>query len=168
MMNKYFSSSFVLSLRPNTYLPVIYTLYVTLRQEGYLPSRWGKCQIPKKEHSIYSVMTDNLGLTKCWATLLLAPSCRDESLGLPPQGSHLGGHLMVAGSSQVHTSPWLLGVTLNASFISFLSGAICRDLAPGIHFSSFSLLKGEVFPCQVLRSTQPNDCPVDPSGFSGG
>lgn len=166
MMNKYFSSSFVLSLRPNTHLPVIYTHYVTLRQGGYLPSRWGKCHIPKKEHSTYSVMTDNLDLTKCWATLLLAPSCRDESLGLPTQSSHFGGHLMVAGSSQVHTSPWLLGVMLNASFISF-RGCLHR---PGPRHSLPFLLTPERGSVSLpgLRSTQPNDCPVDPSGFSGG
>lgn len=102
-----------------------------------------------QEGALDLISDDNLGLTKCWATLLLAPSCRDESLGLPTQGSHFGGHLMVAGSSQVHTSPWLLGVMLNASFISFLSGAVCKDLAPGIHSPSFSLLKEEVFHCQV-------------------
>lgn len=121
-----------------------------------------------QEGALHLFSDDNLGLTKCWATLLLAPSCRDESLGLSTHGSHFGGHLMVAGSSQVYTSPWLLGVILNAVIHLFHFRSCLHGSGP--RYSLLFLLTPERGSISLpgLRSTQSNDYPVDPSGFSGG
>lgn len=127
----------------------------------------GKMSCPQ-EGALHLFSDDNLGLTKCWATLLLTPSCRDESSGRPTHGSHFGAHLMVAGRLQVHTSPWLLGVIFNAVIHLFHFRGCLHGSGPRHSLPFFLTPERGSVSLSGLRSTQLNACPVDPSGFSGG